>query len=102
MSKLFFRVLQFCCPVYDTDGNFLKNGKIYTYQSNTQSLTPAYTNKDGNEQHCNPIPLDDFGNCKDIFLPSGVAFNFIVKSSDGNIIATYNNFYGVDETTSII
>lgn len=97
MSTKFNNIPQFKCPVYDLDGNALNGGKIYTYRSLDGEAVAVYKTKNGIDVHTNPIVLDTFGKCDDIFTPARVPFDFVVKAANGDVVATYKNFTGIEE-----
>jgi len=63
---------------FDTNGNPLSGGKLYTYAAGT--TTPLATTKDAaGTPNTNPIILDQYGQC-DIWL-STASFKFLLKDS---------------------
>ena len=91
------RISQFQSVVYDSDGKPLSGGKIYTYRSLDGEAVAVYKTKDGTVVHDNPIVLDAFGKCEAMFTPARVPFDFVVETANGNTVATYKNFTGVEE-----
>lgn len=79
---------------FDNSGLPLTGGKIYTYAAGTTTPAPTYTTVNGNVSHTNPIVLDAAGrvpNGGEIWLPIGVGYKFIVKTSAEVLISTYDN-----------
>lgn len=81
---------------FDNDGNILSGGKIYTYTAGTTTPAPSYTDKTGLIANANPIILDSSGRVpNEIWLPSGVLYKFILKTSSDVLIGTYDNLTSV-------
>lgn len=84
---------------FDNNGNVLSGGKIYTYVAGTTTPQVTYTTSSGSTAHANPIVLDSAGRVPsggEIWLTSGVAYKFVVKTSTDVTIGTYDNVYGAD------
>ena len=79
---------------FDNSGYPLTGGKIYSYAAGTTTPAAVYTTSSGTVAHANPIVLDAAGRVPsggEIWLPVGVGFKFVVKSSTDTLIATYDN-----------
>lgn len=78
---------------FDSSGNPLTGGKIYTYLAGTTTPYPTYTNINGNVAHTNPIILDSAGRVPsgEIWLSTGVGYKFVLNNSADVLIATYDN-----------
>lgn len=79
---------------FDDNGNPLSGGKIYTYAAGTTTPAVTYTTKSDSSFHTNPIVLDAAGRVSgsgEIWLPVGVGYKFVVKTSTDVLIATYDN-----------
>jgi hypothetical protein len=79
---------------FDNSGNVLTGGKIYTYAAGTTTPAPTYTTVNGNVFRTNPIVLDAAGRLPaggELWLPIGVGYKFIIKTSTEVLIATYDN-----------
>lgn len=84
---------------FDSNGNPLSGGFIYTYQAGTSTPQATYTTNAGNIQHSNPIQLDAAGRVPngEIWLLFGKSYKFVIKTSDNVLVGTYDNiagFYG--------
>lgn len=84
---------------FDSNGNPLAGGFIYTYQAGTSTPQATYTTNAGSIQHANPIQLDAAGRVPggEIWLTFGASYKFVIKDSNSVLIGTYDNiagFYG--------
>ena len=85
---------------FDNSGTPLSGGLIYTYAAGTTSPLATYTSSTGLSPHTNPIVLDAAGRVNEIWLDSASTYKFVLKTSTGITIATYDNVYGSDSTFS--
>jgi hypothetical protein len=79
---------------FDSNGDPLSGGLIYTYAAGTTTPRVTYTSSTGLVPHTNPIVLDAAGRVNEIWLDSGLSYKFVLQSSLGVTIATYDNIYG--------
>lgn len=84
MARL-FEVLQW----FDSNGDPLAGGKIWTYLGGTSTPNAAFTDQTGDTPHPNPIILDSAGRAQ-IWL-SGVAYKLRVDDADDATILTLDN-----------
>jgi hypothetical protein len=89
---------------FDNNGVPLSGGKIYTYEAGTTTPLATYTSSAGNVAHTNPIILDSVGR-----VPSGGEiwnqlrlYKFVLETSAGVLIATYDNVGSSFNATAII
>lgn len=77
----------------DNNGNLLSGGFIYTYSAGTTTPLATYTDNTGNTALTNPIVLDSAGRMStgEIWLTYGQGYKFVVKTSTGTLIGTYDN-----------
>ena len=90
---------------FDNSGNPLTGGLIYSYQAGTTTPLTTYTSSSGNNAHTNPIVLDAAGrvpNGGEIWLNYLYKYKFVVKTSTGTLIATYDNVGGSFNASPII
>jgi hypothetical protein len=82
----------------DNNGVMLSGGLIYTYVAGTTTPLAAYTSSTGNIALANPIVLDASGRVPtgQIWLTYGQGYKFIVKTSTGTLIGTYDNIPSAD------
>lgn len=81
---------------FDSSGNPLTGGFIYTYQAGTTTPLATYTDSTGNTQHTNPIQLDSAGRVPggEIWNNYAYLYKFILKDANNVPIATYDNVGG--------
>lgn len=77
----------------NNNGTILSGGKVYTYAAGTTTPSPTYTTFDGLTPHTNPIILDSAGRVPSgqLWLLSNSAYKFVLETSTGVLIATYDN-----------
>ncbi len=79
----------------------LNGGLLYTYAAGTSTPTATYTDSAGSVQNSNPIVLSSDGRTpSEIWLINGTAYKFVLKTSAGATIATYDNLSGSLSSTS--
>jgi hypothetical protein len=79
---------------FDNSGNVLTGGKIYTYQAGTTTPQASYTSSSGNTAHTNPIVLNAAGRVPsggEIWIVAATLYKFVLETSTGVLIATYDN-----------
>jgi hypothetical protein len=79
---------------FDNSGNVLTGGKIYTYQAGTTTPQASYTSSSGNTAHTNPIVLNAAGRVPsggEIWILAATLYKFVLETSTGVLIATYDN-----------
>ena len=82
---------------FDNNGVILSGGLVYTYAAGTTTPQTAYTTSSGSTAHTNPIVLDSAGRVAsggEIWLTDAVAYKFVLKTSAGITIGTYDNVTG--------
>lgn len=79
--------------LFDNNGVPLAGGLIYTYAAGTTTPAITYTSNSGLTPHSNPIVLDAAGRVPggEIWLTLGTNYKFLVKTSVGVQIASYDN-----------
>lgn len=73
----------------DSNGDPLASGLVYTYEADSSTPIVTYSDADGT-QNTNPVVLDAAGRA-DIWLVSGQAYKFIVKTAAGATVYTVND-----------
>jgi hypothetical protein len=88
----------FAAQFFDNNGQPLSGGKIYTYAAGTTIPQATYTSALGIQPHSNPIVLDSAGRVPsgEIWLTDGLVYKFVIETSTGGLIGTYNNITGVN------
>jgi len=81
---------------FDNTGLPLNGGLIYTYQAGSTTPLATYTDVNGTIANSNPIVLDSSGRTpSEIWLTYGFNYKFVVKTSAGTTLGTYDNLYGI-------
>jgi hypothetical protein len=83
---------------FDNNGNPLTGGKLYTYAAGTTTPQVTYTSASGATPHSNPIILDAAGRVSgsnEIWLALGVAYKFVMKTSEDVLLWTSDNVLGI-------
>jgi hypothetical protein len=88
---------------FNNNGVPLAGGLIYTYLAGTSTPAAAYTTSTGLIAHANPIVLDAAGRIAtgEIWLTTGVDYKFLVKTSVGVQLGSYDNIPSINDFTSI-
>jgi len=74
---------------YDSNGEPLSGGKLYSYEAGTTTPKATYTNRAGNVANTNPVILDVDGQA-DVWLDDGY-YKFVLEDADGNLQYTEDN-----------
>jgi hypothetical protein len=81
---------------FDNTGLPLNGGLIYTYQAGSTTPLATYTDINGTIANSNPIVLDSSGRPpNEVWLTYGFNYKFVVKTSAGVTLGTYDNIYGI-------
>jgi len=95
-------ILQF----FDTNGNPLSAGKLYTYVAGTSTPVATYTDVSLSVPHANPIILDSAGRPANsgaavgIYLSAGSSYKFVLKTSADATVWTLDNILAVPGTSN--
>jgi len=78
---------------FDNSGIPLAGGLLYSYEAGTTTPATTYTSSSGATPHANPIVLDAAGRVTsgEIWITTILLYKFILKTSAGVTIATYDN-----------
>ena len=88
---------------FTDSGTVLSGGMVYTYQAGTSTPVTTYTSSSGSSINSNPIILDSAGRTPaEIWVTSGAAYKFIVKTSTDVLIGTYDNIPAGPTTSNTI
>jgi hypothetical protein len=83
---------------FTDSGTPLTGGLLYTYAAGTTTPTATYTTSAGSIANSNPIVLDAGGRVPyEIWLTAGVVYKFVLKSSVGTTIGTWDNLRGIND-----
>jgi len=87
---------------FDNSGVILTGGLIYTYSAGTTTPAATYTSSTGSTANTNPIVLDSAGRtASEIWLTAGNNYKFVLKTSAGVTIGTYDDIPGVGDKSYI-
>ena len=78
---------------FDTNGDPLSGGKLFTYLSGTSTPATTYTDAGGGTANANPVILDSRGEA-DVWLPVDVAYRYTLKTAADVLIWTVDGIYG--------
>jgi hypothetical protein len=81
---------------FDNNGVPLSGGLIYTYQAGSSTPLSTYTDINGTIANTNPIVLNSSGRLdNEVWLTYGYYYKFVLKTSAGSTLGTYDNLYGI-------
>jgi hypothetical protein len=81
---------------FNNNGEPLNGGLVYTYQAGSSTPLASYTDINGTTANANPIVLDSSGRfTSQVWLTYGFNYKFVVQTSTGTTIGTYDNIYGI-------
>jgi len=81
---------------FDNNGVILSGGLLYTYAAGTTTPQATYTSSSGATPNANPIVLNSAGRtATDVWLTAGQSYKFVLKTSTGTTIGTYDNIPSV-------
>ena len=84
-----------------TTGQPLAGGKLNTYQAGSSTPLATYTDVNGLIPNLNPVILGTDGRLpSELWLTQGYSYKFILTDSANNLIATYDNLYGILATST--
>ena len=79
-----------------TTGQPLAGGKLNTYQAGSSTPLATYQDSNGSIPNSNPIYLGVDGRLpSELWLTQGNTYKFVLTDSANNLIATYDNLYGI-------
>jgi hypothetical protein len=82
---------------FDNNGVPLSGGLLYTYAAGTTTAQATYFNASGVILNANPIVLDAGGRVpNEIWLNSGLSYKFVLKTSAGVLIGSWDNITGIN------
>jgi hypothetical protein len=74
---------------------------LYTYQAGTTTPAPTYTTSSGSVANTNPIVLNAAGRpTNEVWLDPSLAYKFVLKTSDGVQIWSFDNIPGVTDSSA--
>ncbi len=84
---------------FDSSGDPLSGGKVYTYISGTSTAKVTYTTAAASVQNANPVILDSRGEAS-IYLSNDAAYRFVIKDSNDVTINTIDSVIGWQNVTA--
>lgn len=78
---------------FDSSGNPLSGGKVYTYVAGTTTPLSSYTDSSGVTSNANPVILDSAGRAN-IWLDPTLSYKMVIKDSSDNTIKTVDTIAG--------
>jgi len=79
-----------------TTGQPLAGGQLYTYQAGSSTLLATYTDVNGLIPNTNPIILQTDGRLpNELWFTQGFNYKLVLQDANSNLIATYDNLYGI-------
>lgn len=89
---------------FNSNGDPLSGGKLYTYAAGTTTPQITYTSNSGSIPNANPIILNAAGRLSgsgEIWLTEGINYKFVLTDSNDVLIGTYDNISGANDGTAI-
>jgi hypothetical protein len=86
---------------FDSNGNPLDGGKLYSYQAGTTTPQATYTDSTGVTPNANPLVLDANGECA-LWLDPALSYKFTLTDADDVTQWTVDNVLGLLETGSVV
>ena len=94
LSPLFNGVTNF-----DSLGNILAGGQLFTYQAGSSTPLATYTTVNGTIANANPIVLGTDGKIpNELWLLYGYAYKFVLQTASSVLVNTYDNISGIITT----
>lgn len=89
---------------FDNNGVPLVGGLLYTYEAGTTTPLATYTSSSGGTAHANPIVLNAAAKVPggEIWLDYSKKYKFVVKTSEGVLLNTYDNIGGSFNLSDIV
>ena len=87
---------------FDANGAPLTGGLLYVYAAGTTTPVTSFTSRLATSNNTNPIVLNAAGRTPDeIWLTGGALYKFVLKSSTGVQIGSYDNIPAINDVTSV-
>jgi len=88
---------------FTDNGIPLSGGLLYTYTAGSTTPETTYADNGGATQNANPIVLDAAGRPpSEIWLSANTSYKFVVKTSTGTLIRTYDDIPGANDVSYIL
>lgn len=87
---------------FDSNGDPLSGGLLYTYAAGTTTNAVTYTSRTGLANNTNPIVLDSAGRTPaEIWMDGGSLYKFLLKDSALVQIGSYDNIPAINDVTTV-
>ena len=81
---------------FESLGNILAGGQLFTYQAGSSTPLATYTTVNGTIANANPIVLGTDGKIpSELWLQAGYAYKFVLQTATNTAVATYDNISGI-------
>ena len=88
---------------FNNQGQPLSGGLLYTYLAGSTNAAATYTDSTQATPNANPLVLNSAGRIPtEVWLTSGVQYKFILTDSVGNVLGTWDNVSGINDSTTSI
>jgi hypothetical protein len=79
---------------HDSDGALLEGGKVYFYESGSQTIAPVYTDHTGLVEYTQPVVLDLRGEppTEGIYLDTTRTYKIVIKRPDDTTLKTVDGY----------
>lgn len=79
----------------------LSGGQLFTYQAGSTTAMATWTDSTQAVQNANPIIFDAYGRLpQEVWLQGSQAYKFVLKDASNNVLGTYDNISGINDTTT--
>jgi len=86
---------------FNSNGTLLSGGKIETFLAGSSTPAATFTTDAGDVAQSSPIVLNTRGEVPNpIYLTTGVKYKLALKDSNNNVLRTYDNIEGVNDSSS--
>jgi hypothetical protein len=83
---------------FDSNGNVLAGGKLYTYQAGSTSAQATWTDSTQVVPNANPIILDSAGrSSNEVWLQGGSSYKFVLTDANGVTLGTWDHVPGIND-----
>ena len=91
----------FATQFFDSDGDPLSGGLLYTYDSGTTDAQTTYEDQAGATPNTNPIVLDAAGRC-DLWLDPTLEYTLLLKTAGGVTVDSWDDVVGAASGSGLV
>jgi hypothetical protein len=84
---------------FDSNGDPLVGGRLYTYAAGTTTSQATYTDSTGSAANTNPIILDARGEAN-VWIDPGLSYKYVLKDANDVTIWTVDNIRDINESVA--